>query len=215
VIVGEKVAICSKIGAYKIAAMRHLIERAECDFIVLKPSRIVREEPFVLPYVLGFMGLPDLTKWCPPNDPYIVVGVINLARAWNIKLLLNHLSSTLEIPMETMCSGGDIFRLVRSKLRWVFVHAHSVILYVTCMSSAFRMAKYQHAKDQKRGGCCILCGGSWRLPPLRLCTAFLRCCLRDVHYKCLQKATWQGGNCPGCGHPLSVEEVLNRGSTGE
>jgi len=113
VIVGEKVAICSKIGAYKIPAIHHLTERSGCDFIILKPSRIVREEPFVLPYVLGFTG--------PPNNPYLVLGVINLARAWNIKLLLNHLSSNLEIHMEMMCSGGDIFRLVRSKLGWVLV----------------------------------------------------------------------------------------------
>jgi len=117
VIVGRKVAVGSKLGAYKIPVLKRLIHKADCDFVILDPSKIVREEPFVLPYVLGFMGLPDTTKWCPPDDPYLVVGIIKLARAWKIEFLLSYLASILEIDVKTLRHGKGLCGLVRSKLR--------------------------------------------------------------------------------------------------
>lgn len=61
---------------------------------------------------------------------------------------------------------------------------------------------------EERGDHCILCGRSWRKPPHRVSTALLCCCLKDVHYSCMQKATLHGVDCPGCGYPLSVEKAL-------
>ena len=43
----------------------------------------------------------------------------------------------------------------------------------------------------------------------------LRCCLRNVHYSCMQKAIMHGIKCLGCGNPLSLEKPMNCRSAGK
>lgn len=111
-----------------IPTLRVLVKKAKVNFVALQPSDLLREEPFVLPYVLAFISLPDCTKWCPPNNVAVLVGIVNVARAWKLDFLMNYLSSTLEMPLDVMYHGKNMRQRIRSKLRWVLVHIHTVTL---------------------------------------------------------------------------------------
>ena len=116
--VGQKAAICSKVAAYRVPAIKKLALEAGSDVVRLTPSDIFREEPFVLQYVLGYIGMPDPSKWIPPGDNCkVVVGIIKIASAWNIRGLLHDLSGLLEMPIEKLVQSKNLFKPVRSKLR--------------------------------------------------------------------------------------------------
>ena len=90
------------------------------DFILLTPSETLREEPFVLDHVLRYLGMPDPFKWCPPTECGVVVGIIQVARMWGIKPLLESLSSILEIPLEKINHPKRFMKIVQ--LRSVCVY---------------------------------------------------------------------------------------------
>ena len=119
---GEKVTVCPKLAAYKIPALKELIDKARTDFVFLTPSETLREDPFVLNHVLWYLGMPDPSKWCPPTECGVLVGIIKVARMWGIKPLLESLSSLLEIPLEKLNHPKRLMKLVRNKLRSVCVH---------------------------------------------------------------------------------------------
>ena len=118
---GQKVTVCPKLAAYRIPALKQLIDEARTDFVYLTPSETLREDPFVLDHVLGYLGMPDPSKWCPPTDCGVVVGIIKVAKMWGIKPLLESLSSVLEIPLEKLNHPKRLMKLVRDKLRSVCV----------------------------------------------------------------------------------------------
>ena len=118
---GEKVTVCPKLAAYKIPALKELIDEARTDFVFFTPSETLREDPFVLDHVLGYLGMPDPSKWCPPTECGVLVGIIKVARMWGIKPLLESLSSVLEIPLEKLNHPKRLMKLVWNKLRSVCV----------------------------------------------------------------------------------------------
>ena len=118
---GQKVMVCPKLAAYRIPAMKELIDETRTNFVYLTSSETLREDPFVLEHVLGYLGMPDPSKWCPPTDCGVVVGIIKVAKMWGIKPLLESLSSVLEIPLERLNHPKRLMKLVRDKLRSVCV----------------------------------------------------------------------------------------------
>ena len=118
---GEKVTVCPKLAAYKIPALKELIDKARTDFVFLTPSETLREDPFVLDHVLVYFGMPDPSKWCPPTECGVLVGIIKVARMWGIKPLLESLSSLLEIHLEKLNHPKRLMKLVWNKLRSVCV----------------------------------------------------------------------------------------------
>ena len=115
---GRKVTVCPKLATYRIPALKELIDTARMGFIFLTPFETLREEPFVFDHVLGYLGSPDPSKWCPPTECGVVVGIIKVARMWGIKPLLESLSSILEIPLE---KPKFLMKMVQDKLRSVCV----------------------------------------------------------------------------------------------
>ena len=84
-----------------------------------------REKPFLLPHVLGYLGLPDPTKWKFPADWNVVVGLIKIARYLQTTTLIEHIASILEVPPRAL-DGTRLCKLVRSKIRFVCVHVCSI-----------------------------------------------------------------------------------------
>ena len=89
-------------------------------FVFLTPSENLREDPFVLDHVLGYLGMPDPSKWCPPTECGVVVGIIKVARMWG-KRHFWRVSSVVEIPLEKLNHPKRLMKLVRDKLRSVCV----------------------------------------------------------------------------------------------
>ena len=96
---GQKVVVCPKLAVYKIPSLKELIDAATTNFIFLTPSETLREDPFVLDHVLGYLGMPDSSKLCPPTECRVVVGIIIVVQMWGIKPLLESLSSILDFSL--------------------------------------------------------------------------------------------------------------------
>ena len=77
---GQKVTVCPKMAAYRIPALKELIDEARMNFIFLTPSKTLREDPFVPDHVLGYLGMPDPSRWCPPTECRVVAGIIKVAQ---------------------------------------------------------------------------------------------------------------------------------------
>ena len=72
------------------------------DAIFFQPSDDIREDPFVLPDVLGYLSMPDPACWAVPSDLNRLVSIIKLARCLRVDEILNHLESVLEIAPESL-----------------------------------------------------------------------------------------------------------------
>ncbi len=70
VVLGVKVAVCSKPAAHQVPMLRELIDKASLDVIFLTPSDDLREDPFILPDMLGYLGMPHPSRWPVPTDLY-------------------------------------------------------------------------------------------------------------------------------------------------
>ena len=66
-----------KLAAYQIPGLKELIDGAKKDFIF--PSETLREDTFILDHVFGYLGMPAPSKWCPPTECKVVVGIIKVA----------------------------------------------------------------------------------------------------------------------------------------
>ncbi len=86
VCVSKRVTLCCKPAVYgTLPLLRELIQRAPYDVITLEPSDDVREDPLVLPNVLGYIGMPDPRCWAVPNDLKRMVGIVKLARYLKVR----------------------------------------------------------------------------------------------------------------------------------
>ncbi len=56
---GKQVTACCKQAVYRVPRFRTLIDRSPSDAIFLEPSDELREDPFLLLDVLGYLGMPD------------------------------------------------------------------------------------------------------------------------------------------------------------
>ena len=82
-----KITVCPKLAAYRIPALKELINTARMNLIILTTSETLSEEPFVLDHVLGHLGMSDPSKWCPTTECGVMVGIIKVAQMWGIKPL--------------------------------------------------------------------------------------------------------------------------------
>ncbi len=102
-------------------SLRTLIDRSPSDAIFLEPNDALREEPFILPDVLGYLGMPDPRRWAVPTDYKVLLGMVKVARCLEIEELLNQLGNSLEIPpaeLKTM-QTGKLMKKIRSQIRSV------------------------------------------------------------------------------------------------
>ena len=70
VAVGKQITSCYKAGVYHIPLVKRMVDASPADAVFLEPSDDLHEDPFVLPDVLGYLGMPDSTKrsQSPPWD---------------------------------------------------------------------------------------------------------------------------------------------------
>ena len=59
------------------------------------------------------LGMPDPSKWCPPTECGVVVGIIKVARMWGTKPLLESLPFILEIPLEKLNNPKRLMKIVQ------------------------------------------------------------------------------------------------------
>ena len=74
--VGHQITACYKKEVYKLPIIKAMVDALPVDAIFLQPSDDIREDPFVLPDVLGYLGMPDPA----PSDLNRLVGIVKLAR---------------------------------------------------------------------------------------------------------------------------------------
>ena len=93
------------------------------DAIFFQPSDDIREDPFVLPDVLGYLGMPDPACWAVSSDLNCLVGIVKLARCLRVDEILNHLGSVLEIAPESLraMKTGMLRKKIRSQLRYISI----------------------------------------------------------------------------------------------
>ncbi len=73
-----------------------LVDRSPTDAIFLQPSDELREQAFLLPEVLGYLCMTDLTLWVSPRDHKLVLGLVKIARCLGVEMI-NKLAICLEI----------------------------------------------------------------------------------------------------------------------
>ena len=57
--VGHHITACYKQAVYKLPIIKAMVDASQVDAIFFQPSDDIREDPFVLPDVLGYLGMPD------------------------------------------------------------------------------------------------------------------------------------------------------------
>ena len=100
------------------------MDASPVDAIFFQPSDDIREDPFVLLDVLGYLGMPDPACWAVPSDLNRLVGIVKLARCLRADEILNHLGSVLEIAPESLraMKTGMLRKKIRSQLRYISIH---------------------------------------------------------------------------------------------
>jgi len=100
--VGQYITACSKQAVYKIPIIKTVVDASQVDAIFFQPSDDIREDPFVLPDVIEYLGMPDPACWAVPSDLNHLVGIAKLARCLRADEILNHLGSAFEIAPESL-----------------------------------------------------------------------------------------------------------------
>ncbi len=67
---GAKVAVCSKPAVYQVPVLRGLIHKASRDVIYFTSSDDLKEDPFILPDILGYLRMHHPSRWAVPTDLY-------------------------------------------------------------------------------------------------------------------------------------------------
>ncbi len=126
---------------YRVPTIRALVDRSPSDAIFLQPSDELREQPFLLPEVLGYLSMPDPTLWVPPTDHKLVLGLVKIARCLGVEEMIQKLAVCLEITPDALkqMKTGALWKKIRSQIRYVsVVSVHqcyvSILLCVSCVT---------------------------------------------------------------------------------
>lgn len=118
VAVGKQITSCYKVGVYH---MKRMVDASPADAVFLEPSDDLRKDPFVLPDMLGYLGMLDPAHWAVPTDLNCLLGIIKLARTLGVNPIIKHLSSALAIAPDALKSlkTGALQKKIRDRLRCV------------------------------------------------------------------------------------------------
>ncbi len=119
--IGRQLTACCKQAVYRVPVFKRLIDSSPADAVFLVANDDLREDPFLLPNVLGYLGLPDPARWAVPEDYKVLLGIVKVARCLGVDEVINHLANTLEIPpaaLRTMKTGA-LLKKIRSQIRCV------------------------------------------------------------------------------------------------
>ena len=67
-----------------IPLVKRMVDAFLADAVFLEPSDNLCEDSFVLPDVLGYLGMQDPARWAVPNDLNCLLGIIKLARTLGV-----------------------------------------------------------------------------------------------------------------------------------
>ncbi len=99
------------------------MDAALADAICFEASDDMREDPIVLPDVLGYLGMPDSAHWAVLNDLNRLLGIVKLARCPGVEML-EHLGSMLEMLTESFkIKTRLLLKKLRSQIRCVYMSA--------------------------------------------------------------------------------------------
>ena len=139
--VGHHITACYKQAVYKLPIIKAMVDASQVDAVFFQPSDDIREDPFVLPDVLGYLGMLDTARWAVPSDLNRLVGIVKLARCLRVDQILDHLGSVLEIAPDSLrvMKTGMLRRKIRSQLRCVYI----------CLAQASSSEVYIHTSVSK------------------------------------------------------------------
>ncbi len=102
--------------------MKALVDGSLSDVVFLQPTDDIREKPFALQYVLGYLGMPDPTRWAVPDDDKLLLGIVKAARCLGVHEVIEHLASVLEIPPSQLkqMKTGQLWKKIRAQTRCVY-----------------------------------------------------------------------------------------------
>lgn len=102
-----------------------MVDASSVNAIFFDPSDAIREDPFVLPMVLGYLSMPDPTRWEVPTELNILLGITKAARVLGAEDMIEQLSRVLEIPTPQLrdLPSAALRKKLRNHLRYVCVHS--------------------------------------------------------------------------------------------
>ena len=80
-----------------------MVDTSPADVVFLEPTDDLREDPFLLPDILGYLGMPDPVHWAVPIDLNRLLGIVKLARTLGVNTIIEH--PVLEIAPEILKSS--------------------------------------------------------------------------------------------------------------
>ncbi len=63
-----------------VPVIKRLIDSSPADAVFLEANDDLREDPFLLPNVLGYLRLSDPTSWAVLEDYKVLLGIVKVAR---------------------------------------------------------------------------------------------------------------------------------------
>ena len=67
-------------AVYHFPIVKKMVDTSPVDAVFLEPTDGLCEDPFVLPDILGYFGMPDPVHWAVPTDLNRLLGIVKLVR---------------------------------------------------------------------------------------------------------------------------------------
>ncbi len=101
--------------------MTALADGSLSDAVFLQRTDNICEDPFVLPHVLGYLGMPDPARWAVPDNDKLLLGIVKAAECLGVHKVIQHLASVLEITPSQLkqMKTGQLWKKIRSQTRCV------------------------------------------------------------------------------------------------
>ncbi len=106
---------------YRAPLLKALADGSLSDAVFLQPTDDIREKPFALQHVLGYLGMTDPTRWAVPDDDKLLLGIVKVARCLGVHEVIEHLASVSEIPPSQLkqMKTGQVWNKIRTQTRCV------------------------------------------------------------------------------------------------